>query len=88
MTREWVEKIETEVSIDYSIGEKIHFSDTDKEAETIVKHPTDTPLTVEEDHASIKIHTDDGLVHLKLDGETLDGMIDALHSVQKFHSGE
>jgi len=53
-----------------------------------VKRPRNTPLSVEERHATIKIATNNGIIEVELNGETLDGLIDGLHRIQQFHANE
>lgn len=71
---------------EYDAGDMLTLTDCDRDADVFVSRPDATPLSVGETHATLKVATDDGTVEIELNGETLDGVIDALHDIQQFHA--
>lgn len=75
------------VAVEYDATDLLHVEDTDHDGNVYVSRPDVTPLDTASTHATITATTDNGRIGIKLNGETLDAVIDALHDIQQFHSG-
>ena len=64
--------------------DRITITDDDTDATLYVKQKyRDAPLGSEETHVEIKLSTEHSTTQIALDGEQMDGVIDALYSIQR-----
>lgn len=78
-------KTDARVEITGNAGDNLSVSFTDRDADVYLTRPRNTPLSVGETHATLQVSTEDAVVEVELDGETLDALVDGLTRTQRFH---
>jgi hypothetical protein len=64
--------------------DRLEITDDDTDATLYVKQKyRDTPLGKDETHVEIKLVTENSTTQIALDGEQMNGVIDALYSIQQ-----
>ena len=87
MTDDTVARIDATADVGVEITDALGY-DAREDVEVYVSRPELSPLSSNERHSTLTVRGEDAEVGIELDGEALDGLLDALYHVQQVHREE